>query len=379
MAPEVALAQIERLTKRGDVVLDPMCGSGTVLQAAIEQGRAALGADLDPLAVIIARTTCKPDWAANLEARAEEVVRAAKRRSPAFPTWIADDPATADFVKYWFGPKQLPALARIARVLADRPRRDDALRLALSRLIVTKESAASLARDTAHSRPHRVKLTNDFDVFSEYTRAARSLEQAAVGAAYLCAASVRRADARHLSHVNDASVDLVVTSPPYLNAIDYLRAHRMTLVWLGWTLTELRDLRGMTIGAERGLAVPSDELAGLASAAVPRHSELSSRHHGMVLRFIRDIGQLCSSLQRVIKPGGHAVLIVADSQLGGVPIENSAVCMLAAQAHGFELADRQLREIPAHHRYLPPPTHAGSALSRRMREESILTFHRSRA
>jgi hypothetical protein len=381
MAPELALDKIQLLTEPGDTVLDPMCGSGTVVRVAVDENRKGIGADLDPLAVIITRATCMPDWSTDLHMRAEDVVRNAKRRSSALPSWIASDPATAAFVEYWFGPEQTPDLARLARVLADRPRRDDALRIALSRLIVTKESAASLARDTAHSRPHRVRLSNDFDVFDGYLRAAERLESLAMPAGGTPGgaprASIRRADARRLHHVDTASVDLVVTSPPYLNAIDYLRGHRLSLVWLGWTVGELRELRGSTIGAERGLPSETENIRKLASNAVPRFAELTGRQQGMVIRFARDMDQLCATLGRVVKPGGHAVFVVADSQLGGITIENSSVCSVAARSHGFEMLKRQRRPIPAHHRYLPPPSNDGGALSQRMREEIIYTFIRT--
>src|SRR5436853_53810 len=83
---------------------------------------------------------------------------------------IEMDDETRDFVDYWFAPTQAEDLSRIARVLADRPRTDDPLRVALSRMIVTKEMGASLARDTSHSRPHRVADTNDYDVFAEFIK-----------------------------------------------------------------------------------------------------------------------------------------------------------------------------------------------------------------
>jgi len=377
MAPEVALDKIQLLTEPGDTVLDPMCGSGIVVRVAVDQNRKGIGADLDPLAVIITRATCIPEWSTDLHSRALEVVRNAKRRSSILPSWIASDPATAAFVEYWFGPEQIPDLARLARVLADRPRRDDALRVALSRLIVTKESTASLARDTSHSRPHRVRLSNDFDVFDGYLRAAERLESLAAPARGAPRTSVRRADARQLHHVDTASVDLVVTSPPYLNAIDYLRGHRLSLVWLGWTVGELRELRGSTIGAERSLPRETENTRKLASNAVPRFADLTGRQQGMVTRFARDMDRLCATIGRVVRPGGHVVFVVADSQLGGIPIENSSVCSVAAGSHGFEMLKRQRRPIPAHHRYLPPPGNDGGALSQRMREEIIFTFRRT--
>lgn len=58
-------------------------------------------------------------------------------------------------------------------------------------------------------------------------------------------------DARHLASIADTSIDVVITSHPYLNAIHYLRGHRLSLVRLGYSLSELRAIRVGSIGAER--------------------------------------------------------------------------------------------------------------------------------
>jgi DNA modification methylase len=377
MAPEVALDKIRLLTKPGDVVLDPMCGSGTVVRLAADQGRHGIGVDLDPLAVLITRATCTPSWSDNLEARAKDVVRAAKRRSSGLPRWIEHDPETRLFVSYWFGHDQLADLSRLARVLLDRPRRDDPLRIAFSRLIVTKDAGASLARDTSHSRPHRVRDSNDFNVMDAYIDSARKLEALASPLAGARTPSVRRADARHLRFLKDRSIDLVVTSPPYLNAIDYLRGHRMSLVWMGWTVAELREIRGGTIGAERGFEGKDDEVLQMAHAAIARFDEVPGRQQRMVLRFVNDMDRLCGSLGRVIKKRGHLVVVVADSQLRGIPVENAAICTSTAKRHGFEVIARALRPLPTRHRYLPPPSTTTGAMSQRMKEEVIFTFRKN--
>jgi hypothetical protein len=145
MAPEVALDKIQLLTDQGGTVLDPMCGSGTVVRVAADQGRRAIGADLDPLAVVMTRAACTPSWSAQLTQRAEDVVSQAKRKGTTLPPWIANDADTLDFIRYWFGPQQIGDLARLARVLVDLPRRDDPLGVAVRRLIVTTEAGASLA------------------------------------------------------------------------------------------------------------------------------------------------------------------------------------------------------------------------------------------
>lgn len=58
-----------------------------------------------------------------------------------------------------------------------------------------------------------------------------------------------RGDARSLPLANN-SVDLIVTSPPYANAIDYMRAHKFSMYWLGLDYDYLVNLRKRYIGAE---------------------------------------------------------------------------------------------------------------------------------
>jgi DNA modification methylase len=379
MAPDIALAKIEKLSWPGDTVLDPMCGSGTVPQLASTEKRRAIACDIDPLAVLITRTACKPKWSDNLAERAVQAVAQAKRLSDSPPGWIAHDPNSMTFIEYWFDDDQRRSLSQLARVLIKRPSTDDALRVALSRLIVTKDGGASLARDTSHSRPHRVRDSNSFDVFEEFVKSAERLESLADSVDPEHQASIRSVDARSLGFIRAGSVRLVMTSPPYLNAIDYLRGHRMSLVWLGWSITELRILRSESIGTERGLPKSVAGESPIADTAVPDMESLSSRHQRMVLRFTLDLNRLCKSLSRVTAPKGHLVLVVADSMLGGISVPNSEICRLTAEAHSFKLTESVVRPLPSQHRYLPPPESGLSTLETRMREEAVLTFVRSSA
>jgi len=376
MAPELALGKIELLTKAGDTVLDPMCGSGTVVRLAAERERVAIGVDLDPLAVIVTRTACHGAWATKLEERADALAERAWRLGGQLPDWIKKDSETRDFVEYWFAPEQAEDLSRLARALMKCPRSDDPLRVAFSRMIVTKEMGASLARDTAHSRPHRVADTNDYDVFEEFVKSAKKLESLIEAAGTKHRPKIRRDDARHLNFMKDASVDLVVTSPPYLNAIDYLRGHKMSLVWMGWTAGAIRELRGDSVGVERGMERVRPEVREMAKNAVPQMSELPNRRQSMVVRFTNDMDRLARSLARVTKPKGHVVMVVANSQLKGVVISNAAICKTTITRHGFEVTEETIRPLPGRHRYLPPPAASSGTLAQRMNDEIVYTFKR---
>src|SRR3712207_5017426 len=59
MGPDLAIERLKRITKPS-IVLDPMAGSGTVLRHASELGHHALGRDLDPLAILMAKVWTTP-------------------------------------------------------------------------------------------------------------------------------------------------------------------------------------------------------------------------------------------------------------------------------------------------------------------------------
>lgn len=379
MAPDVALEKIEALSRPGDVVLDPMCGSGTVLRLAVEEGRQAIGCDMDPLAVMIARTACKPSWSEDLEERAEELVASSRRLTTSLPAWIARDTRTKEFVEFWFAEPQRRQLSQLARALSNRPSTDDPLRVALSRLIITKEGGASLARDAAHSRPHRVRTENAFNVGEEFIDSTRRLEKLAEDLDPDFLARIRTADARSMSRfLAPGSIDLVVTSPPYLNAIDYLRGHRLSLVWFGHTLDALGSVRRESIGAERGLSRMPDSLKPIIDEVLGETSPLELRTQRMIWRFVGDLERLAKRLSRVVKKKGHVVFVVADSTIRGVKVLNSLVCQRILERHGFRLAESLVRALPTQHRYLPPPSSGDSTLRSRMREELVLTFRKVR-
>lgn len=208
MAPELALASLRDL-KRGSTVLDPMSGSGTVLRQALALGHSAIGFDMDPLAVLMSRVWTTPVSGEDIERELESVLVESKSvdlRSTAL-AWQRDV-GTSSFVDYWFHAKQRRELTRIAAVLHARdnarlsPKRQaaiDVLRVALSRIIVTKEQGASLARDTSHSRPHKVADESDYDVRVGFERSALQLRKRIEDHPCAGGAQVNRGDARALA------------------------------------------------------------------------------------------------------------------------------------------------------------------------------------
>lgn len=372
MAPEIVAAALDGMPLSAKV-LDPMCGSGTVIRKAMENGLHVVGRDLDPLAVLMTDVWTTAVDAVRLRGNAQELVekaRALHRRRIAG----GSDGASRDFVSYWFAKTQAECLARLSTVLRDWPEPDrGALSLALSRIIVSKEMQASLARDTSHSRPHRVARWNDFDVYQGFLRAAGVVASRLRAERLVGHADVRQEDARDLRSVEDRSISAVVTSPPYLNAIDYLRGHRLALVWLGYTVGQVRDLRSRSIGAER---MADRETSVDLERFVTEHegARIDARHWGWIRRYAVDMGAVLAELRRVLTADGRVVLIVGNSFLRGAEVDNAGIVESLAVELGFSRVRREVRQIPARRRYLPPPSSGGGRLDTRMREEVVLHF-----
>jgi DNA methylase len=152
---------ISQFTRKGDVVLDPMVGSGTVLAEACLLGRRAWGTDIDPLARLIAKVKATPVDLGAYDKAIAELGRLLKGKDsasdwrPELPNW-----------EHWFRADVAGDLARLRKAIplasVDNDIRD-LLWVGFSSLIVGRTSVAN-ARDLVHSRHHYREWTEDPEV-----------------------------------------------------------------------------------------------------------------------------------------------------------------------------------------------------------------------
>ncbi|HEX8166901.1 MAG TPA: hypothetical protein VF601_14095 [Beijerinckiaceae bacterium] len=384
MAPGIALDAIGE-SKVPLRVLDPMAGSGTVLAVAHAKGHRAIGVDIDPLAVLLAGVWTRAIDPDEVNDKAEQVLDKAKLKFRSLTSGIAypigSDSETQKFIRYWFDDyarRQLTALSGTIRRVHDEAVRD-ALWCGFSRLIITKSAGASRAMDLSHSRPHRVFKHAPVKPFNRFLSAVETvvancphLRSGAVGAD----AVVEQGDARNLN-VASKSIDLVLTSPPYLNAIDYIRCSKFSLVWMGHTIEQLRQIRSESVGTEASStqALEAEWVKALIKQ-LGLQPALSSRDQGLLSQYVWDMGRAFEEVTRVLRAGGRAVYVVGDSTVRGTFVPNSSIVAAVAEEHGLRLKSRHERALPANRRYLPPPKRGASAeaLDGRMRREVVLVF-----
>lgn len=379
MAPEIVLQGLEDLPK-DSIVLDPMSGSGMVIGTAAKLGLNSIGYDLDPLACLISRTNGTPVKSEKIRELCVQLLDLCKNSTIDISLpWIDCDSETQKYIDFWFANKQQKQLRALSYHLVARPFISNkpylnALKVAVSRLIVTKEPKASLARDTAHSRPHRTIVENNFDIFEALPKSVEHVLSALNPDKILKKVKTYRGDARKMGRLENSSVDCIVTSPPYLNAIDYMRGHRLSLVWLGYSIAELRRIRSLSVGAELVDNRPDcNELKQFFSSL---HESVDERKRRILRRYYRDLCNLTDEAYRVLKPNCTATYVIGDSKVKGHDIKNSELLIFASKRSGFEIIDRYERDIPENLRYMPYKKSIGSSLSNRMRSEHVLVLRK---
>ncbi len=385
MAPAIVWENLKTDERKPLSVLDPMVGSGTSLVIAKALGHKAIGFDRDPLALLIAKVWCSDVEKEKVKLKAKTVIDRAKKRyrtltvGKAYPRNA--DAETRAFIRYWFDKinrRQLAALSDAIKGIRNENTKTF-LWCAFSRLIITKKVGASLAMDISHSRPHRVydkAPIKPFDKFEEVVNKVLKSAPFEKGKQNLPKAQIQDGDARELPLI-DNSIDMVITSPPYLNAIDYLRGHKLSLVWMGYSIKEIRHIRSTNIGTEVSCRCDSEkEQHTQALMEIGSIDKLTERTKRILLKYAYDMDAVMSEIKRVLAKNGRAVFVIGDSTIRGVFVKNSKLIKYLATEHGFSLQSDIRRILPEKHRYLPPPNYkkSGTELQHRMREEVILTF-----
>ena len=379
--PQIPRLFIEELTQSGDSILDPMAGSGTAIVEGLLLRREVFGFDIDPLAVRLC--TVKTTWLEpqELERKGLEIIEGAAATSNSERLLqreleIRFDLETREFLDYWFLPgTQLELLSLILTIekTTDFPVRDF-FELVFSSTIIAKTGGVSLARDLAHSRPHRDLEKKPRNAITEFRlRLAKVLKKFQNLPQRAKRVFVAEPNAKDVPLPTE-SIDLIVTSPPYANAIDYMRAHKFSLVWFGHTTGALSALRGRYIGSEKFDPRYTEDLAPKAQATVQRLEQRDASKSRILRKYLLEMKEVLSEMNRVLKPGKAAVIVVGPSLMRGLEISTHEYLAEIGETLGFRVAGIQKRKIDRDRRMLPISfgRNGDSMIEQRMHEEFVV-------
>lgn len=351
----------------GQKVLDPFCGSGTVLLEACLGGLNSIGFDVNPVAIATARAKTAAVHAdpvyrdhllCSFERKMQEYANGKKLTAK-----LPYEANVRTEIESWFAPAIIPMLAQVLHEVQLVP--DDSTQQLLRVLL------SSIIRDVSHQDPRDLRIRRRaeplqtapvFELLLARTKEsrgrlrhfARVMNSAPAGfgqAQVVMGDSSSQHDTSSRSSLGKDTIDLVVTSPPYATALPYIDTDRLSLLFChGLDSGSRRDIEEQLIGSreirnsvrsslDKRIDDADFDLVGSDLAAktiqkiyrLNKNSDVGFRRKNtaaLLLLYFQKMYDTVKNITPAVKAGGSAFVVIGDTRTTAgdkdVPIQSGA-------------------------------------------------------
>lgn len=337
---------------------DPFMGCGTTIVTAISRGFKASGTDINRIAHLITRVKSTPIEPEYLNKKIEQLIAKLKLLDGEQISLFNDhiEPLIPqkhiDKINYWFTDRNKNELGKILRVILNED--DEIIRnfflVAFSHILKncsiwlqgstkpTRDYTKSPAKPYDALRRHLMKMKRGNDAFYKVVpdMVKKNLNQ------YLI---IEIGDARKQPAANE-SVDLIVTSSPYVTSYEYSDLHQLSTIWLDLA-DDLSDYKKEFIGTSHKSYENKKLRSSIAMNIVNRMAEKSWKMSKEIEAFFIDMEQVFDESFRILKQGGRCCYVIGNTKLKGIDILNAEVFAESLQYSGFKLDRVIKRKIPS--------------------------------
>lgn len=337
-SPEAVEYFLNKFQISSGTILDPFCGIGTTLLYSKFKGLNSIGYDASPLSVFASRVKCA-DYSQEDISFAKETLQIFSERVSGAPP-IIWKPELFQAHKI-FSTQSLTFIlkARSAVESIENEKVRDLFLLGLLSIIpqccFLMKDGGVLKIDKRKSCPpakplfnRRIKeMISDLDEIGISSRASdqRSLDlenSQVIGPL----PRIEIGDARKIP-LKDNSIDAIITSPPYLNGIDYTKIYGLELSLLEPYSNSVREARGRSLYSfEKKVPVET----------VPPEAEEFGHKYPIIGGYFSDMEKVLKESHRLLKPNSSSVFIVGNSIMFGLHILVDEILAEIGERIGFE-------------------------------------------
>ena len=342
-------------------VFDPYCGSGTTVEEAIDSGRDGIGTEINPIMAFVSRA--KTDWNSypkDVRKGSREFLNDVKPQVLSeFPNATLETFSGQGAVKdvRIKSKSPVPELANIENWYTDsvleqlRILKGNIMQIETEGLrMLCLLSFASILVDVSnggYDPSLGYRRDSDGDIIENQANVAKAFEETLTNvvddveekvlnrdsSSSFGDALIMNSDGEEHPALQDECVDLLVTSPPYANNMNYIRQTRPHLYWLDyWADRSRRKFEDNMMGSywqivrreEVEMLYPTETLESVTDEIrkqEPEREELGGPGWARyVNRYFNDLGNGFEQQYRLLKPDSHAVYVVGNSVIKGVNV-----------------------------------------------------------
>lgn len=338
-------------------VNDPFMGCGTTIVSAVSRGFQASGTDINKIAYLVTGAKAKAIHPDHLEKKVKhflsEICHLQEKDglfiNNQIPPHIPD--RHSEKIDYWFAESTRDELGKILAVIRkeDESMVKSFLLVAFSHVLKTcsiwSQGSTKPTRDL-NKRPtlpydaikrHLLKmLKGNSQFYAVMPSHVKNNPDA-----YL---NIKIRSAENQPVLND-SVDLIVTSSPYVTSYEYADLHQLSTLWLDLA-GDLKEYRKEFIGTSYKYYDHKALKGQIASEIVGNMMPKSKKKAKEIEAFFIDMQEVFDESYRILRPGGRCCYVIGNTKLKGVDILNAEVFAESLQYSGFKLDKLIKREIP---------------------------------
>jgi hypothetical protein len=379
--PQLVRRIIETYSSKNDLVGDPFVGSATTGVEALRTGRRFWGSDVNPGALIISEAKCAALPPQKLEKtwkllgkQIEKLPYIGRRFLTEIERKVINEidihHATGlERLAYWFPAPHTAVLDGLLQEILNLPGKPVRTFFLCAFSNILKRSSIWLSGSTKAQKDLGKNLSDPKEAFQWQVKdmiRRNSLYWDELSISGISPASLHERyklvlkDARHLP-LEDGSLDLLASSPPYATCYEYSEIHQLTQLWFErYKLIPDQQWRHICIGSKHvsarqkdikqensstGSSTADKALSKLESLKIPDNS---NKAEAAALRYyFQDMQLVLKEFARIVRPGKRMVLVVGNSRRRSVDIPTSTAMCEMARIAGFDLQRRIVRKIPA--------------------------------
>lgn len=380
VAPIVKRLIDEYATPGESVILDPFCGSGSVLVESILHDCESYGIDINPLALLLAKVKTTPIDSDLLIAEYTDFIEFRKRNTHRFNS--------PDFynIDFWFKPDVIKRLSIVKKWIDEIDNEDvrDFFKIVFAET-VRKTSNTRNDEFKLYRLPEKKLAAHNPDVYITFEQVFNHNVSKMEQFFFACPSNpkiphILYEDSRTETSIPSNMIDLIITSPPYGDSkttVAYGQYSRLSLQWLGFdeVATSIDNISlGGKLSKNNELILDSPSL----KAVIDQITKLDEKRVRDVLAFYIDLDKCFTEMDRVTHSGSVACIVVGNRTVKGVNIPTDDIMSELMLFHNFKHDKTIIRKIP--NKVMPSlnsPTNEIGKLGQTMTKENIVILRKA--